>query len=132
MLYLHMNNAHAKLATVFNVGGELLSDHWGKSISASSLATTLSKGPIPLHSVAHHQQAFMALDNAHNEVGMHKCKWEEWQWDVLPLGGIARIEAKGLIDGICLSVLVAYLASQPEILYLEESTVLVELNCLAA
>ncbi len=121
-----------KLATVSNVGGELLSNHWGNSISASSLATTLSKGPMPLHSVAHHQRAFMALDNAHDEVGMHECKWEEWQWEVFSRGGVARLETKGLSDGICLSVLVVYLASQPEVLYLEQGVVPVKMNQEAA
>ncbi len=87
---------------------------------------------MPLHSVAHHQRAFMALDNAHNQFGKHECKWEEWQWGLLPRGNIAHVEAKGFSDGVCLSVLVAYLASQPEIIYLEESAVPVKLNCLAA
>ncbi len=115
-----------------NVGGELLSDHWGNSISDTSVASTLLKGPMPLHSVAHHRRAFMSLDNAHNEVGTHECKWEEWQWEVLSRGGVARLETKRLSDGICLSVLIAYLASQPEVLYLEEGSAPVKMNQEAA
>ncbi len=114
-----------------NVGGELLSDHWGKSISPS-LAAALSKCPTPLHSVAHHGEAFRALDNAHDEVGVYECKWEEWQWEVLSRGGVARLEAKGLSDGVCLSALLAFLASQPEVIYLEQTALPVQLNQEAA
>ncbi len=88
----------------------------------------MSKGPTSLHSVAHHRRAFTALDNTHKEVGARECKWEEWKWEVLPRGGVASLEAKGLSDGVCLSVLLAFLSSQPEVFYLEHRGLPVKLN----